>query len=73
MCSVVYIPMLGYLLVLGTEVNMPKQAEDKVEMIYEVDGVRHMKNARMRALDASIGDIKMEIYDIETTAMLRYR
>ncbi|VDM42594.1 unnamed protein product [Toxocara canis] len=71
MCSVVYMPMLGYLLVLPKEVNISKEAESRVEMIYEVDGIRHVKNARMHALDAEIGDIKMEIHDLETSAMLR--
>ncbi|VDK87685.1 unnamed protein product [Litomosoides sigmodontis] len=71
--SVCYIPMFGYLLVVPKNTTFPPSAQNEVELLYETDDAIHVKNERMRQLDREIGDIKMEIIDIETNAMLRLK
>lgn len=70
--SVCYIPMFGYLLVVPKNTTFPPSVQNEVELLYETDDAIHVKNERMRQLDREIGDIKMEIIDIETNAMLRF-
>ncbi|VDD86916.1 unnamed protein product [Enterobius vermicularis] len=72
-CSVVYVPMFGYLLELPAETDV--SFHNDLQLIYELpeERMKHYKSSRMHQLDQQIGDIKMEISDIETTTMLRFK
>uniref|UniRef100_A0A8R1XXU4 DNA_MISMATCH_REPAIR_2 domain-containing protein n=1 Tax=Onchocerca volvulus TaxID=6282 RepID=A0A8R1XXU4_ONCVO len=71
--SVCYIPMFGYLLVVPKNTVFPSFVQNEIEFVYETENAIHVKNERMRQLDREIGDIKMEIIDIETNAMLKLK
>ncbi|VBB29228.1 unnamed protein product [Acanthocheilonema viteae] len=71
--SVCYIPMFGYLLVVPKNTAFPPSVQNEIELLYETENAIHVKNERMRQLDREIGDIKMEIIDIETNAMLKLK
>ncbi|VDN08502.1 unnamed protein product [Thelazia callipaeda] len=71
--SVCYIPMFGYLLVVPKNTLFPSTIRGEIELLYESEDMIHVKNKRMRELDREIGDIKMEIIDIETNAMLKLK
>ncbi|CAG9538643.1 unnamed protein product [Cercopithifilaria johnstoni] len=71
--SVCYIPMFGYLLIVPKNTTFPSSVQDEIEILYETENAIHVKNKRMRQLDREIGDIKMEIIDIETNAMLKLK
>ncbi|VDM93755.1 unnamed protein product [Onchocerca ochengi] len=71
--SVCYIPMFGYLLVVPKNTVFPSSVQNEIEFVYETENAIHVKNERMRQLDREIGDIKMEIIDIETNAMLKLK
>ncbi|KAM3717675.1 MutS protein [Dirofilaria immitis] len=71
--SVCYIPMFGYLLVVPKNTVFPSSIRNEIELLYETENAIHVKNERMRKLDREIGDIKMEIIDIETNAMLKLK
>uniref|UniRef100_A0A915PN94 DNA mismatch repair proteins mutS family domain-containing protein n=1 Tax=Setaria digitata TaxID=48799 RepID=A0A915PN94_9BILA len=71
--SVCYIPMFGYLLVVPRNTVFPPDIQNEIELLYETNDALHVKNERMRQLDREIGDIKMEIIDIETNAMLKLK
>uniref|UniRef100_A0A0R3S1D7 DNA_MISMATCH_REPAIR_2 domain-containing protein n=1 Tax=Elaeophora elaphi TaxID=1147741 RepID=A0A0R3S1D7_9BILA len=71
--SVCYIPMFGYLLVVPKNTTFPSSVHNEIEVLYEAENAMHVKNERMRQLDREIGDIKMEIIDIETNAMLKLK
>lgn len=64
--------MFGYLLVVPKNTTFPSSVENEIEVLYETENAIHVKNERMRQLDREIGDIKMEIIDIETNAMLKF-
>lgn len=64
--------MFGYLLVVPKNTSFLPSCQNEVEILYETDDAIHVKNDRMRELDREIGDIKMEIIDIETNAMLKF-
>ncbi|VDM08160.1 unnamed protein product [Wuchereria bancrofti] len=71
--AVCYIPMFGYLLVVPKNTVFPLSVQNQIELLYETEDALHVKNDRMRQLDREIGDIKMEIIDIETNAMLKLK
>lgn len=64
--------MFGYLLIVPKDTVFPPAMRSEIELLYETDDSLHVKNERMRQLDRDIGDVKMEINDIETSAMLRF-
>ncbi|KAK6739363.1 hypothetical protein RB195_021034 [Necator americanus] len=68
-CSVAYVPMIGYLVVLPHDFH-PEEFPD-LEVIYTTAHTMHAKSERMRALDEELGDLKMRIIDKETTITLR--
>lgn len=65
--------MFGYLLELPAETDV--SFHNDLQLIYELpeERMKHYKSSRMHQLDQQIGDIKMEISDIETTTMLRFK
>ncbi|VDN49471.1 unnamed protein product [Gongylonema pulchrum] len=63
--------MFGYILTVPKNAAFPSDVQSEIELLYETDDGVHVKNKRMRQLDQEVGDIKMEINDIETSAMLR--
>ncbi|KAK6107937.1 MutS domain V family protein [Brugia pahangi] len=71
--AVCYVPMFGYLLVVPKNTVFPLSVQNEIELLYEIEDALHVKNDRMRQLDREIGDIKMEIIDIETNAMLKLK
>ncbi|VDO39540.1 unnamed protein product [Onchocerca flexuosa] len=71
--SVCYIPMFGFLLRVPKNTVFPSSVQNEIEFLYETENAIHVKNERMRQLDREIGDIKMEIIDIETNAMLKLK
>ncbi len=66
-CKVVYVPMVGYLLAVEEGTILPPDHR----LQYSVGGVAHFKNDCMGALDQSVGDLKLQIIDHETGAMLK--
>lgn len=63
--------MFGYLLAIPKNAKLPLIFESEMDLLYENNGLKYLKSNRMRELDREIGDIKMEIIDTETSAMLR--
>uniref|UniRef100_A0A915DFS1 DNA mismatch repair proteins mutS family domain-containing protein n=1 Tax=Ditylenchus dipsaci TaxID=166011 RepID=A0A915DFS1_9BILA len=55
-CSVAYVPILGYLLMISEEIKVPNIS--MVQMLFSAE-------------DEEVGDIKMKIIDTETTITLR--
>ncbi|KAI1716017.1 mutS domain V domain-containing protein [Ditylenchus destructor] len=68
-CSVAYVPIIGYLLMVPEQSRLPDDA--LVQLVFEAEGMCYYKSHRMEKLDEEIGDIKMHIIDLETTITLR--
>lgn len=64
--------MFGYLLAVPLNADPSCMIDQSAELMYETTEKKYIKTNRMHELDREVGDIKMEIIDIETTAMLRY-
>ncbi|CEF62377.1 DNA mismatch repair protein MutS, C-terminal domain and DNA mismatch repair protein MutS, core domain and DNA mismatch repair protein MutS, clamp domain and P-loop containing nucleoside triphosphate hydrolase domain-containing protein [Strongyloides ratti] len=68
-CSVVYIPIFGYLLVIPSNILGPFSRS--MELRFTENGSNFFKTPRMRDLDEKLGDIKFKISDLETNIKLR--
>ncbi|KAI1707352.1 mutS domain V domain-containing protein [Ditylenchus destructor] len=68
-CSVAYVPIIGYLLMVPEQSRLPDEA--LAQLVFEAEGMCYYKSQRMEKLDEEIGDIKMHIIDLETTITLR--
>ncbi|XP_053395612.1 LOW QUALITY PROTEIN: mutS protein homolog 5-like [Mercenaria mercenaria] len=75
LCSILYIPQIGYLLAIP-ETAMINQSDDRIN--YEINGlefvflsnnVLHYRSARTRELDTLLGDTRCDITDMETAIM----
>ncbi|KAL3108512.1 hypothetical protein niasHT_015434 [Heterodera trifolii] len=69
-CSVAYVPIIGYLLMVAESTQIPTDTKALVEIIFSSEGMSYYKTNRMRLLDENIGDIKMQIVDAETNIVL---
>ncbi|KAL3090864.1 hypothetical protein niasHS_007239 [Heterodera schachtii] len=69
-CSVAYVPIIGYLLMVAESTQIPADTKALVEIIFSSEGMSYYKTNRMRLLDENIGDIKMQIVDAETNIVL---
>uniref|UniRef100_A0A914Z3G0 DNA mismatch repair protein MutS core domain-containing protein n=1 Tax=Panagrolaimus superbus TaxID=310955 RepID=A0A914Z3G0_9BILA len=70
-CSVAYVPIIGFLLVVSENARISPRMASKLDLIYTADGEANYKSPKMKVLDQEIGDIKMQIIDAETSTVLR--
>uniref|UniRef100_A0AC34GKX7 DNA mismatch repair protein MutS clamp domain-containing protein n=1 Tax=Panagrolaimus sp. ES5 TaxID=591445 RepID=A0AC34GKX7_9BILA len=70
-CSVAYVPIIGFLLVVSEDAQISPRQASKLDLIYTADGEANYKSPKMKKLDQEIGDIKMQIIDAETSTVLR--
>ncbi|XP_060592976.1 mutS protein homolog 5-like [Ruditapes philippinarum] len=75
LCSIVYIPQIGYLLAIP-EAALINQSEDRsrneihgLEFVFQSNNFLHYRSARTRELDRLLGDTRCDITDIETAIM----
>lgn len=68
-CSVVYVPIFGYL--LSIPCNVPMTQTRNIRFIFDKDTNKFYKTPRMEELDEEIGDILFQINDLETNIKLK--
>uniref|UniRef100_A0A0N4ZZA6 DNA_MISMATCH_REPAIR_2 domain-containing protein n=1 Tax=Parastrongyloides trichosuri TaxID=131310 RepID=A0A0N4ZZA6_PARTI len=68
-CSVVYVPVLGYLLVLSDD-HKPLEGVN-ITLALNSRGKNYYKTPLMMELDANVGDVKLKIRDMETNTLLK--
>lgn len=71
-CSIAYVPVIGYLLVVDERLEVPALKQGGVELVYSVDGSNYYKTKLMAWLDEEFGDLKMQIVDTETSTLLKW-
>ena len=70
-CSLAYVPILGYMLMIPQDKPIPPSpAASLIELMFASDGMNYYKSKRMRLLDENVGDIKMQIIDLETNIVI---
>lgn len=70
-CSVGYVPIIGYLLIIEENMDETRTDRNDMNLAYTADHMNHYKTDRMKWLDEEYGDLKMQIVDAETTVLLR--
>ncbi|KRZ32673.1 MutS -like protein 5, partial [Trichinella pseudospiralis] len=68
-CTCVYIPTIGYLIAVPRSSSCSKDGDYEkpgLEFMFITNDRVHYKNETMRQLDAELGDVKLDIKDLET-------
>ncbi|XP_018416134.1 PREDICTED: mutS protein homolog 5 [Nanorana parkeri] len=71
-CSVIYIPLIGFLLSIDRLDFMKDKSDFEIEgleFVFLAEGRLHYRSARTKELDAVLGDLHFEIRDHETMIM----
>jgi DNA mismatch repair ATPase MutS len=83
-CTVAYVPIIGYLLMVPQLTKIPQNVTQLIELVcgkicsiafasmqvFVSEEMAYYKTKRMRMLDENLGDVKMAIVDAETNVVL---
>ncbi|KRY89713.1 MutS -like protein 5 [Trichinella pseudospiralis] len=72
-CTCVYIPTIGYLIAVPRSSSCSKDGDYEkpgLEFMFITNDRVHYKNETMRQLDAELGDVKLDIKDLESSIMI---
>ncbi|KRZ57037.1 MutS -like protein 5, partial [Trichinella nativa] len=72
-CTCVYIPTIGYLIAVPRSLSCSKDGDYEkpgLEFMFITNDRVHYKNETMRQLDAELGDVKLDIKDLESSIMI---
>ncbi|KRY36909.1 MutS -like protein 5 [Trichinella spiralis] len=72
-CTCVYIPTIGYLIAVPRSRSCSKDGDYEkpgLEFMFITNDRVHYKNETMRQLDAELGDVKLDIKDLESSIMI---